>query len=110
MGTVTRGPAPCVRVCVKTASGCLWGGLFSRQPASSRLIGVEDKSRPEGGCRLIARPTCLRLGFHTDSSAWRYVTHRNNPTPAHGVEVANKSSGHSTTALCGILILRPERS
>src|SRR6202051_2839885 len=36
---------------------CLWGGLFSRQPASSRLFRVENKSRPEGGCRLIARPT-----------------------------------------------------
>ena len=36
---------------------CVWGGLFSRQPASSRLFGVENKSRPEGGCRLIARPT-----------------------------------------------------
>ena len=35
----------------------VWGGLFSRQPASSRLFGAENKSRPEGGCRLIARPT-----------------------------------------------------
>jgi hypothetical protein len=35
----------------------LWGGLFSRQPASSRLFGIENKSRPAGGCRLIARPT-----------------------------------------------------
>jgi hypothetical protein len=41
--------------------GYVWGGLFSRQPASSRLFGLENESRPEGGCRLIARPTFLKL-------------------------------------------------
>ena len=43
------------KVCA--TSGCVWGGLFSRQRASSRLLSIEIKSRPEGGCRLIARPT-----------------------------------------------------
>jgi hypothetical protein len=33
------------------------GRAISRQPASSRLVVAENKSRPEGGCRLIARPT-----------------------------------------------------
>ena len=40
-----------------------WGGLFSRQPALSRLFVFENKSRPEGACRLDSPPHIPATGF-----------------------------------------------
>jgi hypothetical protein len=39
----------------------VWGGLFSRQPASQQAFSSRKKSRPEGGCRLIAPPTLQKM-------------------------------------------------
>src|SRR5271154_4749257 len=41
----------------------LVGRAASPQPATSRLFGVENKSRPVGGCGPMARPTLSKLEF-----------------------------------------------
>src|SRR5580700_10391164 len=52
------------------------------------------RSRPEGGCRLIARPTFRHWSFHTDSSAWGYFYASTNPKLAHGAEEGRAAMSH----------------
>jgi hypothetical protein len=47
------------------SGGIAWGGLFSRQPASSRLLGVEKQEPHSGWLRAGRPPHVLETGVFT---------------------------------------------